>query len=186
MTVIHRPYGRVARPRELSTRETFSRAEVNWSVNLLIRNPDRKSVVTSRVQTGLRSGHAEQQGDSMHDFHRLRFSTARSRRLQGILVPLRSPLGLSGESLCVQNSSSLSMLMPITRGIANASPVRGARFRNDYTAPAAGSLRFAIFGSFVSIHQRQALLACLICIDRALGTHFLLRQTLKPVHFESI
>jgi hypothetical protein len=125
-------------------------------------------------------------GDSMHDFHRLRFSTAGSRRLQGTLVPPSSPFGLLVESPCIQNSSSVSMLMPITRGIATASPVPGAGFRIDYAAPATGSLQFANFGPFVSIHQLPALLAGLICLAPALGKHFLLRRTLKPVHFESI
>jgi hypothetical protein len=122
----------------------------------------------------------------MHDFQRLRLSTARARRFQGTLVPQGRPFRLLGESLCIQHISSVSMLMPITRGIAIASPVPGARFRNDYAAPAKRAVRFANFGSFVSIHQRRAFLAGLICIAPFLGKHSVLRKPLKPVHSESI
>jgi len=101
----------------------------------------------------------------MHDFHRLRFSSHRCQRLRGLsLVPLGWLFGFL--------DASTAFLL-------------GARFRNHSAAAATESLHS---GSFVCVRPLQALLDDIISISpiaHALGNHFPLRRTLKPV-FESI
>ena len=124
----------------------------------------------------------------MHDFHRLRFSTHRRQRLRGLsLVALGWLSGFFGPSLLTETSFASSMLAPITTGILTAFLLdQGARFRTHSVAAATESLHF---GSVVSVRPRQVLLGDVISVSaiaHALGNHFLLRRTLKPVHFESI